>query len=110
MHYIFALTRARYIDWANEMRLSMYKHALTVHPYLRKKWLEVAIPIARGLVAYANGEWFLSAYQLKPVIMRSHEIGGSHAQRALFKQIYLDAVSKVEKPRQNLEKALALIH
>ncbi len=110
LHYIFALTRARYIDWANEMRLSMYKHALSVHPYLRKKWLEVAIPIARGLVAYANGEWFLSAYQLKPVIMRSHEIGGSHAQRALFKQIYLDAVSKVEKPRQNLEKAVALIH
>jgi tetratricopeptide (TPR) repeat protein len=110
LHYIFALTRAEYTDWANEMRLSMYKHALTVHPYLRKKWLEVAIPIARGLVAYANGEWFLSAYQLKSVIMRTHEIGGSHAQRALFKQIYLDAVSKVEKPRQNLEKALALIY
>jgi hypothetical protein len=84
LHYIFALTRAGYTDWANEMRMSMHKHALSINPYLRQKWLEVAIPMARGLVAYAKCEWSKAVYQLKPIFMRSHEIGGSHAQRALF--------------------------
>jgi hypothetical protein len=58
LHYIYALARAGYCDWLNEMRLSMYKHAQTVNPYLQQNWLEVAIPTARALIAYGNGEYF----------------------------------------------------
>jgi hypothetical protein len=108
LHYIFALTRAGHTDLANEMRLSMHKHALSIHPYLRNKWLEVAIPTARGLVAYANGEWSKAISQLKPVLPRLQEIGGSHTQRALFEKVYLDAVFKVKKQEQSIHNLYAI--
>ncbi|MBW4602047.1 MAG: tetratricopeptide repeat protein [Calothrix sp. FI2-JRJ7] len=91
LHYIYALARAGYTDWANEMRLSMYQHALSLPSYIRRQWLEVAIPVARGLVAYANGEYSNTVINFKQVLPRLHEIGGSHAQRQLFKQVYQDA-------------------
>ncbi|BDA72756.1 hypothetical protein CAL7716_069220 [Calothrix sp. PCC 7716] len=91
LHYIYALARAGYTDWANEMRLSMYQHALSLPSYIRRQWLEVAIPAARGLVAYANGEYLNTVIDFKPVLPRLYEIGGSHAQRQLFKQVYQDA-------------------
>lgn len=97
LHYIYALARAGYTDWANEMRLSMHQHALSLPPYIRRQWLEVAIPAARGLVAYANGEYLNTVINFKPVLPRLHEIGGSHAQRQLFEQIYPDAIYKLEK-------------
>ncbi len=97
LHYIYALVRSHYFDWVNEMDVSMYKHAQTVNPYLKQNWLEVAIPTARGLVAYGNGEYFSAIAQLKSVLPRLYEIGGSHAQRALFEEIYLDALLRVEK-------------
>ncbi|BAZ37087.1 hypothetical protein NIES4101_30080 [Calothrix sp. NIES-4101] len=100
LHYIYALARSGYSDWVNEMRLSMHKHAQSVNPYLRQNWLEVAIPTARGLISYANGEYFSAIAQLKSVLPRLHEIGGSHAQRALFEQIYMDALLRVEKQSQ----------
>jgi tetratricopeptide (TPR) repeat protein len=97
LHYIYALARARYTDWVNEMRLSMHKHSLTVNPDLRASWLEVAIPFSRGLFAYAKGEYLNAIAQLKPVLPRLHLIGGSHAQRALFEQFYQDAVLQAEQ-------------
>lgn len=96
LHYIYALARAGYADWANEMRLSMHQHALSLPSYTRRQWLEVAIPLARGLVSYANGEYLNTVINLKPVLQRLHEIGGSHAQRQLFKQVYQDAICKLE--------------
>jgi tetratricopeptide (TPR) repeat protein len=95
LHYIYALARAGYTDWVNQMRLSMHEHAISLPPNPRRQWLEVAIPTARGLVAYTYGEYLNAAIDLKPVLPRLHEIGGSHAQRALFEQIYRDAVYRV---------------
>jgi hypothetical protein len=92
LHYVYALARAGYTDWVNEMRLSMHKHALKVNPYQRRNWLEVAIPAARGMVAYANGEYLKAIAQLKPILPQLHLVGGSHAQRDLFQQVYLEAL------------------
>lgn len=99
LHYVYALARAGYTHWVSKMLLSMYEHAMTVNPYLRQSWYEVAIPAARGMVAHANGNFKGAVAELQPVLPRLHEIGGSHAQRVLFKQVYLDAMSQTEKQK-----------
>jgi len=100
LHYIYALARARRFDWVNEMYLSMQKHAHSVNPYLRQNWLEVAIPAARGMVAHAKGDYSIAKSELKIILPLLHRIGGSHAQRVLFEQVYRDAIWQSEKQSQ----------
>jgi hypothetical protein len=66
----------------------MQYHTLTINPFLRQRWIEVAIPAARGMVAHAKGDFHTAIAELKFALPRLHEIGGSHAQRVLFEQIY----------------------
>ncbi|GBE90678.1 tetratricopeptide repeat protein [Nostoc cycadae] len=100
LHYIYALARARRFDWVNEMYLSMQKHSQSINPYLRQNWLKVAIPAARGMIAHAKGEYSIAKSELKIVLPLLHRIGGSHAQRVLFEQIYRDAIWHSEKQTQ----------
>lgn len=97
LHYIYALAKAGQTNWVNQMLVSMQQHTITVNPFLRRGWLEVAIPAARGMMAHAKKDFNTAVVELKPLMRRLHEIGGSHAQRVLFKQVYRDAVTNVEK-------------
>ncbi|MBD2534857.1 tetratricopeptide repeat protein [Nostoc flagelliforme FACHB-838] len=97
LHYVYALAKAGHTGWVNQMLQSMQYHAIRINPFLQKSWLEVAIPAARGMVAYAKGDFNTAVTELKLVLPRLHEIGGSHAQRVLFKQIYHDAVLWTQK-------------
>jgi tetratricopeptide (TPR) repeat protein len=91
LHYVYALARADQLDLAQEMVSSMEAHTLTVQPSLQKVWQEVALPAAQGVVAHAIHDWQKSVQQLKSVLPRLHEVGGSKAQHWLFEQIYSDA-------------------
>ena len=91
LHYIYALARANRLDFAREMLFSMEDYAYRVQPCLQKTWQEVALPVARGLVAYAIYDWKKAVKELKPLLHRLHEVGGSNTQRKLFVQIYQDA-------------------
>ena len=44
------------------------------------------------MLAHASGQYAAAARGLEPVLTRLQTIGGSHAQRDLFWQIYLDAL------------------
>jgi hypothetical protein len=97
LHYVYALARAGHHDWVNEMLQSMQYHTWSINPFLRRSWVEVAIPAAKGMVAHAKGEFNAAITELKPVLPRLHKIGGSHTQRVLFEQVYQDAVLSVQK-------------
>ncbi|MBW4426535.1 MAG: tetratricopeptide repeat protein [Nostoc desertorum CM1-VF14] len=97
LHYVYALAKAGHTGWVNEMLQSMHDHALSINPFLQKSWLEVAIPAARGMVAHAKGDFNTAVTELKLVLPRLYEIGGSHAQRVLFEEIYHDAVLWTQK-------------
>jgi predicted Zn-dependent protease len=59
------------------------------------------------MIAHAQGDWQLAIAQLEPVLPELYSTGGSHAQRDLFEQIYLDALihaSKYHKAVNILEK------
>ncbi len=97
LHYVYALAKAGFIEWVKQMLWSMQQYALSINPFLRQSWLEVAIPAAKGMVAHAKDDFNTAITTLKPVLPRLHEIGGSHAQLALFKQVYQDAVLLAQK-------------
>ena len=92
LHYVYALAKAGHNNWVKEMLQSMEHHALSINPFLRRSWVKIAIPAARGMVAHAQGDFQTTVNELKFVLSRLHEIGGSHAQRVLFAEIYQDAL------------------
>lgn len=102
LHYVYALARANKPDLVNEMLFSMQAYAKRTLPYLQKTWVEVAIPAARGMVAHAQEDWEKAISEIQPTLSRLHKIGGSHAQRDLFEQVYLDAWLRAEQNHQAL--------
>jgi hypothetical protein len=55
---------------------------------------EVGLPLARGLLAFANGEFDSAADQLYAVRTQAPRIGGSHAQRDVIDQTLLAACTR----------------
>jgi tetratricopeptide (TPR) repeat protein len=53
---------------------------------------EIGAPLAAGLVAFRAGRCAEAVSLLEPVRRRLQAIGGSHAQRDVFEQIYLEAL------------------
>lgn len=92
LHYVYALSRAGQSQRAHEMLVSMYAHSHTLEAPLRRRWIEIAIPAAQGLIAHAIGDWQKATAYLQPALPKLATLGGSHAQRQVFEQIYLDAL------------------
>jgi tetratricopeptide (TPR) repeat protein len=97
LHFIYALTRAGRNHWVNEMLRSMQAHARMIAPSSCQTWENVAIPAAKGMIAHANSDWATAVAELKPVLSLLEAIGGSHAQRKLFAQIYSHALFSMER-------------
>ncbi|WP_009630856.1 tetratricopeptide repeat protein [Synechocystis sp. PCC 7509] len=101
LHYVYALARAGKVELVNEMLFSMQAYIRKL-PH-RKTWIEVALPASLGMKAHATGDWGKAITLLSPILSRLHEIGGSHAQRDLFEQVYLDAWLRNEQNHQALQ-------
>ncbi|MBW4575825.1 MAG: tetratricopeptide repeat protein [Aphanothece sp. CMT-3BRIN-NPC111] len=97
LHYIYALARADKTELVNEMLFSMQVYASKALPYIKQVWNDLVIPAARGMAAHAQGNWQRAIAQLGPTLPHLYKIGGSHAQRDLFEQVYLDAWLRAEQ-------------
>ena len=90
MQYLYGLARAG----RNEAQTLM----ANIESYARDSgsstWQRVCVPASRGLLAHAQGDHATALDQLGLALPRLVEIGGSHAQRDLFEQVYLDAMTK----------------
>lgn len=91
MQYLYGLARAGRPE-ADELLGAVEAHAPTAPAISRDAWQRVAVPACRGLLAHARGEPARAAEHLGTALPRLLEIGGSHAQRDLFEQIYIDAL------------------
>lgn len=87
LHYVYALARGERRDALSNFLGSLRRHAATAP----SRWREVALPAAEGVVAHAQGDMRRAFAKLDPLAARWGEIGGSHAQRDLFVQTWLDA-------------------
>jgi len=88
MHVALGLAGAKKVDWAQ-----MYIDSLRsrVKPDRPGVLGEVGVPLAEGLLAYAKGDYARTVDCILPIKDRIINIGGSHAQRAIFSDVLIDA-------------------
>ncbi|MFT6557809.1 tetratricopeptide repeat protein [Sneathiella sp.] len=113
MQYIFALARGGKDEAVQGLLAGMYKQAKEGPAMTRTVWGGVAVPAAEAFVAYAKGEFGKVIDLLGPARVRMQSIGGSHAQRDLFEQVWIDSLLKVrdfETVMPLIEKRLEFRH
>jgi tetratricopeptide (TPR) repeat protein len=92
LHYIYGLARAGERAAVTEMLASLEAHADQVDDFSARGWIKAALPAAHGLAAHGRGDWSQAVTSFGEALPHLQAIGGSHAQRDLFEQIYLDAL------------------
>ena len=93
LQYLYGLARAGRPE-ADELLRAVEAFAPQAPTLTRATWTRVAVPACRGLLAYARGEVSRAVDELGIALPRLVEIGGSHAQRDLFEQVYVAALVK----------------
>jgi len=93
LQYLYGLARAGRPE-ADAMLAAIEAHAPVAPLAQRAAWQLVAVPAARGLLAHARGQWARAADSLTEALPRLALIGGSHAQRDLFEQLQIDALTR----------------
>ncbi|MFM1988587.1 MAG: hypothetical protein RJA99_1544 [Pseudomonadota bacterium] len=91
LHYLYGLARAGRPE-ADVLAASIGAFAPTAPAASREAWTRVAVPAARGLLAYARGDAEGAQRGLGEALPGLAAIGGSHAQRDLFVQLHVDAL------------------
>lgn len=95
MHYVYGLARGGEDQALRSHLQSLDAYARSGAPQeSRRVWSEIAAPLARGLVAHAHGRMSQAADFIEPLIPHLSAIGGSHAQRDIFVQTWIDAALK----------------
>ena len=103
LHYLYALARAGRRTRVDEMLASLTAYAAGAPELVRAAWVEVAVPAARGLAAHARGDYEAAYRDLTAATPRLQEIGGSHAQRDLFVQTWLDTLLRTNRGAEAVE-------
>ena len=87
--YLYALTRAGETTEAASALAGMERHAEKQTGGLAHVWNEVGVPLARGCVAYAAGDYDRAAGLLQPILADVPCVGGSDEQRGVFAESHL---------------------
>ena len=90
LQYLYGLARARRPEAM--VLLDAMRRRAEEHDASALLWREVALPAAAALLAHAQEDYSACLSRLGPVLGRMLEVGGSHAQRDLFAQFYLDSL------------------
>lgn len=101
-HYLYALGRAGNRAAMATLVESCADHAAAADELVRPTLQRVAVPLVRGLAAYVNGDFDAAHAGLAAAVPRLQEIGGSHAQRDLFLQTWLDILLRTGRTAQAL--------
>jgi len=93
LQYLYGLARAGRPE-AGQLLARIEAFAPQAPADSRRAWQRVAVPAAQGLLAHARGGWPMAAELLARALPGLASIGGSHAQRDLFEQIWIDALER----------------
>jgi tetratricopeptide (TPR) repeat protein len=88
LHFVYALARAERRQEVVEFVASMTRHG---EKDMTGVWDSLAVPCAKGLIAYAEGRFADAADYITPTLTRLRLVGGSHLQRDVFTQTWIDA-------------------
>jgi tetratricopeptide (TPR) repeat protein len=87
--YLYALTRAGEVREAAGALAAMERHAEQQTGALAHVWNGVGVPLARGCVAFAAGDYDRAAALLQPILADVPCVGGSDEQRGVFPESHL---------------------
>lgn len=94
-HYLLALGRAGRDTAARQLLDSLRAYVASQPEQLTSRiWRSVGLPLAEGVEAYGRGDWRQVYEKLPAALEGLQQIGGSHAQRDLFWQLWLQAAAK----------------
>jgi tetratricopeptide (TPR) repeat protein len=93
LQYLYGLARGGRSE-AHDLMAAIKRASEDAPAFERSAWSDVALPTARGILAHLDGDHGRGADFLSRALPKMQAIGGSHAQRDLFEQIYLDALLK----------------
>ncbi len=93
MQYLYGLARAELAE-ADTLMDNLRNFADQAPDFVRDAWQNVALIACEGLLAHARGDYSTAFAKMSVAGPRLLEIGGSHAQRALFDQVLLDCMIK----------------
>lgn len=109
-HFAYALARSEHRTAYEEFLRGLEGHAGEGNAPMRHLWLAYALPLCRGMGAHADNDFELAAQLLGETRPHWQALGGSHAQRDLFEQVYIDALIRsghASKARPLLEARAA---
>ena len=92
LHYLYGLARAERPE-AEPLLEAFRSRARQAPLFSRSAWANVALPVAEGITAYLADRPEEAVRHLDRAIPNLARIGGSHAQRDLFDQIRLAALT-----------------
>ena len=87
--YLYALTRAGETEEAGIALDGMERHAEKQTGNLAHVWNDVGVPLARGCVAFASGDYDRASALLQPILNDVPCVGGSDEQRGVFAESHL---------------------
>lgn len=91
-HYLLGLGRAGRDAAATTLLASLRDHVAALPDHLNGRiWRATGLPLAEGVAAYGRGDWRQVFEKLPTALEGLQQIGGSHAQRDLFWQLWLQA-------------------
>lgn len=94
-HYLLALSRAGRDAAAQQLLGSLRDYVASQPERLTARiWRRIGLPLAEGVAAYGRGDWRQVYEKLPAALDGLQQIGGSHAQRDLFWQLWLQAAAK----------------
>lgn len=93
LQYLLGLARAGRPE-AAALLVHLQQFAPTAPADLRPVWQDLALPVGQGLLAFAEGDAETAQRLLGAALPRLADIGGSHAQRDLFEQVYIAALQR----------------
>ena len=92
LHYLLALLGARRLDQAQALVSQLMRDARIGHSHDARVADDVGAPLAAALLAFQGERYSEAARLIGPVRHIVRQIGGSHAQRDIFEQIYLESL------------------
>jgi len=109
LQYLYALIRAGRAE-APALLTAIRQRAAAAPAFARPAWQGAALPAAEGIAAYLAGQHPDAVRELGAALPHLQQIGGSHAQRDLFEQVWLAAViadGRWSEAQQALERRRA---
>jgi hypothetical protein len=88
IHYLYALARAGRAGEAESFLASIERHTESLAGPAKIAWSEGCRPAARGALAFARQDFETAADAFAEALPKIGLIGGSHAQRHLFVEVF----------------------